>query len=229
MRTSPRTFAFVAACALLMGCGGGTTVTSSPEAPAIAVSPQPASVAVGSTTTFQAEATGNGLNTPTWSILSFGNTAVDAGTLSSSSGSSISFTAPSSPPVYGGANLSSQGMVSLQSAVESPFGSAIKVVTFSITAPTVTTSIAPTSARVALGSTQIFTGYAVGSIDNGATFQVNGVTGGTASTGLISNAPADEGLYTAPATMPATGDTVTITLVSQADPTKKSSAVITLH
>jgi hypothetical protein len=36
-------------------------------------------------------------------------------------------------------------------------------------------------------------------------------------------------LYTAPAAMPMTGNTVTITVISQADPTKTQTAIVTLH
>jgi hypothetical protein len=52
---------------------------------------------------------------------------------------------------------------------------------------------------------------------------VNGVTGGSAATGTITNAVTafyEGGLYTAPTVMPMTGDTVTITMISQADPPK---------
>ena len=36
-------------------------------------------------------------------------------------------------------------------------------------------------------------------------------------------------LYTAPATMPMSGNTVTITVISQADPSKTASSTITLQ
>jgi hypothetical protein len=110
--------------------------------------------------------------------------------------------------------------------------------TFAITAPEVTSGIAPATATVALGATEEFYGYAVGNANNGITWQVDGVAGGTAATGTVVNtgytptgggAYVWPGAYTAPTTMPLSGNTVTITAVSQADSTKSSSAVITLQ
>src|SRR5256885_15115649 len=51
------------------------------------------------------------------------------------------------------------------------------------------------------------------------TWQVSGVSGGNATAGTISSS----GLYTAPAVVPNPA-TVTVTAVSQADPTKSASA-----
>jgi hypothetical protein len=90
---------------------------------------------------------------------------------------------------------------------------------------------------VPLGSTVQFYAYSVGDINKQVTFQVNGITGGTAQTGTITNfghyLPDGSyqywGLYTAPASMPMSGNTVTITVVSQADPGKSSSAIVTLN
>jgi hypothetical protein len=111
-------------------------------------------------------------------------------------------------------------------------------VTFAITASEVTTGITPATATVALGATAEFYGYAVGNVNNGITWQVEGVTGGSAATGTIVNtgytptgggAYVWPGTYTAPATMPLSGNTVTVTAVSLADSTKSSSAAVTLQ
>ncbi len=98
-----------------------------------------------------------------------------------------------------------------------------------ITAASVTTGISPLTASVALNGTQQFNGYAVGNTNNGVTWQVNGVTGGSTAAGTITTSSTAGGLYTAPAAMPMTGKTVTITAISQADPTKTASAVVTLR
>jgi hypothetical protein len=80
------------------------------------------------------------------------------------------------------------------------------------------------TASVHVVGTQQFTGYAVGSVNNALTWQVNGASGGGTATGTITTA----GLDTAPAVLPMTGNTVTITAVSQADTTKSASSVVTL-
>ena len=74
-----------------------------------------------------------------------------------------------------------------------------------------------------------FYGDAVGDVNNAILFQVNGVTGGTLAAGTITNATGSQGMYNAPSVMPMTGSAITITVVSQADPTKTSSATVTLQ
>ena len=76
-----------------------------------------------------------------------------------------------------------------------------------------------------LGGTLSFSSFVVGTLNNGYTYKVNGFPGGGSDVGTISAT----GLYTAPATMPMTGSTVTITAVSIADTTKTASATVTLQ
>jgi hypothetical protein len=97
-------------------------------------------------------------------------------------------------------------------------------VTMFITASTISVGLSPMTAVVPLSGTVTFAGYAVGSVNNTLIWQVNGVVGGTTLTGMISST----GTYTAPAAMPMTGNTVVITMISQADPTRTVSAVVTL-
>jgi uncharacterized protein (DUF1800 family) len=84
-----------------------------------------------------------------------------------------------------------------------------------------TTSNGPTAPQIAvlvtgspttrLGSTSQFSATVTGTSNTAVNWQVNGVTGGSATTGTITAA----GLYTAPATMPSS-TTITIAAVSQA-------------
>ena len=87
----------------------------------------------------------------------------------------------------------------------------------------VSVSISPTSASVQTGTTQQFTATVTGTTNTAVTWQVNGVTGGNSTVGTISTS----GLYTAPSTVPNPAN-VTVTAVSQADPTKSASATVTL-
>jgi hypothetical protein len=156
------------------------------------------------------------------------------GTLASTTGTTVTYTAPAAPPIYtapcSGAEVDGLAvLVATAGPVSSPQSF---TVSFPITAPTVTVGLSPTTATVKLGSTEQFVGYAVGNVDNGLTWQVNGVTGGSAATGTITNtvtASYNGGLYTAPTVMPITGNTVTITMISQADPTKTQTAIVTLQ
>ena len=136
------------------------------------------------------------------------------------------YTAPPTPPIYQDP-LTPPGSVTLRA---SQLASEVQFIV-AITAPTVTTGFFSTTNTVALGKTLSISAYAVGSTNNGLTMQVNGTTGGSTTYGTI--APLTNGFYgaytyTAPATMPMTGNTVTVTVISQADPTKSSSLTVTL-
>lgn len=235
----------LAAALSLTGCGGHGGATSSGPT-TITVSPQPASVPANGTVTFTATATDAGSG-PIWFLDPGGQggaPGTNIGTLNSNGGTTATYTAPPAPPVFGPGGQGDstvQGVVKVVAGVLGPGGNLngpTATVTFAITTPEVTTGITPATATVALGATVEFYGYAVGNVDNGITWQVNGVAGGSAATGTIVNtgySPTDgngyvwPGTYTAPATMPMTGNTVTITAVSQADSTKSSSAVVTLN
>lgn len=90
-------------------------------------------------------------------------------------------------------------------------------------------TVSPGTATVDPFGTQAFTAQVQGSTNQAVTWQVNGVTGGSAMTGIIDSA----GHYTAPhaiASSLAANDpiTVTITAISQASATATGTAVVTL-
>src|SRR2546426_1148563 len=95
--------------------------------------------------------------------------------------------------------------------------------------PQISVTISPTSASVATGQTQQFTATVTGGSNTAVTWQVNGVTGGSTSAGTISST----GLYNAPHSVPTTATgghsittTVTVTAVSQANPSSSGSAAV---
>jgi len=71
---------------------------------------------------------------------------------------------------------------------------------------------------------QQFSASVTGAANTAVTWQVNGVTGGNASAGMID----PNGLYTAPGAVPSPNNPVMVTAVSQADVTKSGSATVTL-
>ncbi len=232
--------AAAASIGLLTSCGGAGS--GSPE---LTLTQSSKIMAAGSKATFSAQPGGNLAGaTPTWVIsgafampsitaIAAGNT--DVGTLSAVSGNTVIYTAPATAPVYvsAGNNSYEQGFVGLTVSANAPVGNGVAgtliQIPIAITAPSVTAGISPLTASVALNGTQQFNGYAVGSTNNGVTWQVNGVTGGSTATGTVTTSSTAGGLYTAPAAMPMTGSTVTVTAISQADGTKSASAVVTLH
>lgn len=95
----------------------------------------------------------------------------------------------------------------------------------------VTVAISPTTATLATLATQPFTATVTGNANTAVTWQVNGVTGGNSSVGLVSTTvpgTSSEALYLGPGAVPSP-TTVSVTAVSQADPTKSASATITLQ
>lgn len=157
----------------LADCGGSST-GALPAGEWISISPQPASVPVNGTVTFTAT-TFEPDSTVTWSVLDDECGGV-AGTLSSTTGNTVAYTAPATPPIYN--PPCSGGKGNGQVTVEATYaGDLYNTVYFPITAPTVTVGLSPLTATVALGGTEQFVGYAVGNVNNGLTWQVNGVTG----------------------------------------------------
>jgi len=89
--------------------------------------------------------------------------------------------------------------------------------------PAVSVSISPTYAVVQLGQPLQFTATVNGTGNTKVTWQVDNADGGDSTTGTVSTS----GLFTAPSSLP-TPAAASVTAVSQADPTKSATAVVTL-
>ncbi len=91
-------------------------------------------------------------------------------------------------------------------------------------APTsVSVAVSPSAAALQVGQSLRFSASVSGTRNTGVKWLVNGTQGGNSSVGTITSA----GSYTAPATVPSGGG-VTITAKSVADPTRTSSATVSL-
>jgi regulation of enolase protein 1 (concanavalin A-like superfamily) len=89
-------------------------------------------------------------------------------------------------------------------------------------APAPVVTVAPSMATVTLGATQQFTATVTNASNTGVTWQVNGVTGGSAATGKISLA----GLYTAPTSLSTSPTSFSISAVSVQSTSASGSAQI---
>jgi hypothetical protein len=87
----------------------------------------------------------------------------------------------------------------------------------------VTVSISPSTANVAIATTEQFQATVTGSSNTGIAWEVNGFAGGNSAAGTISAT----GLYQAPAVLPAIV-AVIITALSVADPQASAAATVTL-
>lgn len=95
----------------------------------------------------------------------------------------------------------------------------------------VSVSISPSLITLATMATQPFTATVSGSTNTAVTWQVNGVSGGSSTNGLVSTTilgTANESLYLAPSTVPSPAS-ISVTAVSQADPTKSATATVTIQ
>jgi hypothetical protein len=95
----------------------------------------------------------------------------------------------------------------------------------------VTVSVTPSSATVHTFGSQTLTATVMGSSNRAITWQVNGVTGGSVTTGLISTAGAYRAPYSINSSLISSSTgvaTVTVTAISQASPTATAAVTITL-
>jgi len=84
-------------------------------------------------------------------------------------------------------------------------------------------TVSPSSATVRVGKSKQFTAIVENTPNTAVTWHVNGVLGGNTTVGKITTT----GFYKAPMTVPSPS-VVTVTAVSQADPTKSGSASVTV-
>jgi uncharacterized membrane protein YgcG len=193
----------------------GSTPCLAPITPAapsyVAVTPSGPSVQAGlGTQQFAANVVNAGGNGVSWEVNGVAGGNSTTGTISPTGLYTAPASIPSSPTVTVTA-------VSTSNASLSGFAGV------TLTAPP-SLSVSPSSASVLkAGGTQSFTATVSNVTNTAVTWQVNGITGGNATLGTISNT----GLYTAPAVIPSPA-TVTVIAVSTADPALSGSAIVTV-
>ena len=185
-----------------------TSCSASTPTVLIGVCPATASVQVAGTQAFAASLAYASSDTVTWEVngVAGGNSTV--GTISSDG----TYTAPSTMP--------SAGVVTVAAVYQSD--SSVQG-TARVTFVTPTIAISPASVNVQTGATQAITASVGGTSNTSDTWQVNGVVGGSATTGTISTA----GVYTAPSNVPST-PTVTITAIPAADAALTATSSVTI-
>ncbi len=95
----------------------------------------------------------------------------------------------------------------------------------------VSVSISPSVVTLATLATQSFTATVTGSTDTAVTWQVNGVSGGSSTNGVVSTTvlnTANEAIFLAPSAVPSPAS-VSVTAISQADTTKSATATVTIQ
>ena len=191
--------------------GSATVTVTGPPPVSVTVSPATASVVVSATQQFTATVSNASNTAVTWQVNGVAGGDAAHGTISATG----LYTAPVAVPNPADVTVTA---VSVEDTSKSDSA------TVTITAlPVITVTVAPQTANVAINQTQQFTATVTGTANTAVTWDVNGVAGGDATHGTVSNA----GLYTAPASIPNPA-TVTVTATSVADASKSDSATVTV-
>jgi hypothetical protein len=158
--------ALVSALVFLSGCGGGSSSSPNPEPPSgtsvisVAISPTAASVQTGQTQNFTAMVANDNQNKGvTWALSGAGCTGAACGTLSSTSGTAITYTAPANVPNPAAVTLTATSVADASKSA----AAAITVVVPTLKSVAVT----PATPSFAAGLTQQFT--ATGTFTDGST------------------------------------------------------------
>ena len=151
-----------------------------------------------------------------WTVTGAGCTGAACGTISPS-GATATYQAPISAPTP-----------SIVSVTATPTADPTKAFSLTVTIiPPVSVVVTPGTASVPLSSTQIFSAQVTGSANTNVTWDVNGVVGGNATVGTVTNiSGVSTTTYTAPAAVP-TPPSVTVHAVSAANPTAVGLATVT--
>ncbi len=213
----------VAAVLCLSDCSFGGSSGTYSSSPSLTVT-QPRTLGVNQSVVLTASSATGAAFTPVWVV--YGPATNSVGSLTGQTGNSITYTAPPAPPIYAApVPAVPQGQVRVQ-VTDATGGQSATNAQIVILAPSVTVGISPAIVSVARSGQVSFDVYAVGAVNQAVGLQVNAVVGGNATYGTITGF-GNAALYTAPATVPV-GGTVTVTVISSADPTKSTSAVVTI-
>jgi len=203
---TPNTLTVTAASAAAPTQSGTATVTIVNPAPVVSsISPATVNAGSGNTTL---TVTGTGFCAQ--SVVELGGTA-----LATTYGSGTQLTA-----VVTAAQLANAGSVGVAVTTPAPGGGNSSALALAVL---VVMAVNPPALTMTVGQTQQFTANVTGSTNQGATWSVNGVVGGSATVGTIDTT----GLYTAPA-IPPTPNTLTVTAASLAAPSQSATASVTI-
>ncbi len=188
------------------------TVVSAPPVVSVAVAPLSAVLQTNGSQQFSATVTGTANQSVTWSVngVTGGNAALGVITAAGL------YTAPATVPAGGAVLIAA-------TSVASPTSSGAATVTVLPAPPPVTISVNPSSITLRVNDQFAFSATVSGTSNQSVTWQVNGVTGGNATVGVIS----PTGIYTAPANPLASP--ATVTAIAAAAPNPSATASVTVQ
>ena len=199
-------------------------------ASANSISPATVTLALGQTQSFAASFCGLAGATITWDVNGIVNGNTAFGSIAATGGSRAIYTAPAANP---GAN-----QVTIHASAAAPTGMLATATAIISLVSNVGINISPASATVATGQRSSFVAAVSNTSDISVTWYVNGLPDGNSAVGQVcqrgsnpcvpaavpSAGPVD---YLAPAFVP-TSDPVSLTAVSDADPTRSATAMVSV-
>jgi hypothetical protein len=189
----------------------------------------PTAVSGGQSVTLSASGS-SAANSHTLSVYQWTSAGSQALTIANATSATAAVTAPSCG--YGTVQLAvtdDAGRKDLAKVVLSPTSATSSaptdatIASCSTASTAVTAAVCPGTLTIDTGSTHAFAATASDTAYESVTWEVNGVAGGSATSGTIST----DGTYTAPSTVPAS-PTVTIRAVSTADSSVSATASVTV-
>jgi hypothetical protein len=205
----------LACMACLTGCGSVSSISTPPPSLSVSVQPGSASLFLGQSQQFSATVTGSANTLVNWSVNGIAGGNATAGTITIAG----LYTAPRILPA--------PAIVSITATSQAdPTKNDTAAVSIK---SDVALSLAPNSANLVPGASQVFTVSmtASGNPDTSVTWSVNGIAGGNATLGTISPAGSNSATYTAPATIPSP-PTVNVKATSAADPSAVANAGVNI-
>lgn len=164
-------------------------------------------MAAGGTQQFTPTVTGTSNTAVTWSVNGVSSGNVTVGTISAGG----LYTAPALVPSPGSVSITATSAADSTKSATAQVSVKLRI------------SITPTAPSVQLFHPLQFTATVAGVSNTAVNWEVNGIAGGNSTDGTIDA----NGLYTPPVSPPTPG-TVSVTAISQADPTQSASANVTL-
>jgi len=157
-----------------------------------------------------------------WQVNDVANGNATLGTITPGADNTAVYTAPTTVP--------NPGTVTIKAVSHAETNvSTSCTVTLSEQPPTIATvTVTPVLAVDQAQNNFTFTADVINASDDSVSWQVDGTPGGSTLNGTIGSPSATIGLYTAPAQVPTLGSTVTVTAVSNAQPTRSSNASLTI-
>jgi len=206
---------------VLPGCPGAKPAPISGYTPLGSVSvmvivPQSTTIGTGTTQQFTATVNNSAVSGVQWEVNGFPGGGGDVGTIDTSGNYTAPQFVPKNPQVT---------ITAVADADNTQSGSANVTITGAPLPATV--GISPTTAALQVGKSLTFSATVTGPADTSVSWQVNGVDNGNTTVGTIEPGDKDTAVYTAPAQVPSPA-TVTVTAISNSDPTKSASAQVTI-